>query len=198
MILAVATIGTKRIAPGMPHIQNQKTSEIMTMTGLRVNRLATSIGVTSLALDQMQSEIEGRGKQRLPERAQQNHIHFDRNGSIEMTNAERSTYEPFFTPSSSPGDAHAADDSKDELASQGADAFRGIKANVESVIADAGEKGQQALSYAGRKGQEAVDSMRDVGDTLAVAVEKSVTKRPYATLALALGLGFLLGATWRR
>jgi ElaB/YqjD/DUF883 family membrane-anchored ribosome-binding protein len=54
------------------------------------------------------------------------------------------------------------------------------------------------LSYAGRKGQEAVDSMRDVGDTLAVAVEKSVTKRPYATLALALGLGFLLGATWRR
>jgi ElaB/YqjD/DUF883 family membrane-anchored ribosome-binding protein len=66
------------------------------------------------------------------------------------------------------------------------------------VIADAGEIGQQALSYAGRKGQEAVDSTRDVGDTLAVAVEKSVTKRPYTTLALALGLGFLLGATWRR
>jgi ElaB/YqjD/DUF883 family membrane-anchored ribosome-binding protein len=122
----------------------------------------------------------------------------DRNGSIEMTNAEPSTYQPFFMPSSSPGDAHATDASKDDLASQGAEAFRGIKANVESVIADAGEKGQQALSYAGRKGQEAVDSMRDVGDTLAVAVEKSVTKRPYATLALALGLGFLLGATWRR
>jgi ElaB/YqjD/DUF883 family membrane-anchored ribosome-binding protein len=89
-------------------------------------------------------------------------------------------------------------DQKDDLPSQGAEAFREVKANVESVIADAGEKGQQALSYAGRKGQEAVDSMRDVGDTLAVAVEKSVTKRPYATLALALGLGFLLGATWRR
>jgi len=40
--------------------------------------------------------------------------------------------------------------------------------------------------------------VREVGDTLAVAVDKSVTKRPYTTLALAVGLGFLLGATWRR
>jgi hypothetical protein len=46
MILVTASIGTERIAPGMPHIQNQKTSEMMTRTGLRVNRLARSIGVT--------------------------------------------------------------------------------------------------------------------------------------------------------
>src|SRR5579863_1431319 len=45
MILVVASIGTDRIAPGIPHIQNQKTSEMMTRTGLRVNRLARSIGV---------------------------------------------------------------------------------------------------------------------------------------------------------
>jgi ElaB/YqjD/DUF883 family membrane-anchored ribosome-binding protein len=71
-----------------------------------------------------------------------------------------------------------------------------ICAAVESVIADAGEKGQQALNCAGQKGHEAMDNAREVGDAL--AVEMSVTKRPYATLALALGLGFLLGATWRR
>src|SRR5665647_2576850 len=46
IILAIASMGTARIAPEIPHIQNQKTSAIMTRTGLRVNRLATSIGVT--------------------------------------------------------------------------------------------------------------------------------------------------------
>jgi ElaB/YqjD/DUF883 family membrane-anchored ribosome-binding protein len=115
-----------------------------------------------------------------------------------MTNTERSTYQPSSIPYGSSGDVHPADVSKDDLASKGASAFREVKANVESVIADAGEKGRQALSYAGHKGHEAVDNVREVRDTFAVAVEKSVTKRPYATLAMALGLGFLFGATWRR
>src|SRR5580704_14289536 len=68
MILEIASMGTERIAPGIPHIQNQKTSEMMTRTGLRVNRLARSIGVYSLALDQMKSKVKRRRKQRLPER----------------------------------------------------------------------------------------------------------------------------------
>ena len=105
---------------------------------------------------------------------------------------------PIFQPYGSSSGANAADASKDDLASKGVAAFREAKANVESVIADAGEKGQRALNYAGQKGQEAMDNVRDVGDTLAVAVEKSVTKRPYVTLALAVALGFLFGATWRR
>ena len=115
-----------------------------------------------------------------------------------MTNAERSTYPQSSNPYGSSGGANAADASKDDLASKGAAAFREVKANVESVVADAGEKGQQALNYAGQKGQEAMNGVREVGDTLAVAVEKSVAKRPYITLALAAGLGFLFGATWRR
>jgi hypothetical protein len=41
----MANIGTERIAPGIPHIQNQNTSEKITRTGLRVNRLARSMGV---------------------------------------------------------------------------------------------------------------------------------------------------------
>ena len=43
-----------------------------------------------------------------------------------------------------------------------------------------------------------MDNVREVRDTLVVAVDKSVTKRPYTTLALAVGLGFLVGAIWRR
>jgi ElaB/YqjD/DUF883 family membrane-anchored ribosome-binding protein len=106
-----------------------------------------------------------------------------KNGFDQMTNTERS---------------HAVDAPKDDLASKGAAAFRDVKANVESVIADAGEKGQQALNYAGQKGKEAVDNAREVGGTLVGAIDKSVTKRPYTTLAIAAGLGFLFGATWRR
>jgi hypothetical protein len=45
MILAIASVGTERIIPGIPHIQNQKTSEMMTRTGLSVTRQARSIGV---------------------------------------------------------------------------------------------------------------------------------------------------------
>lgn len=92
---------------------------------------------------------------------------------------------------SSSGRAPASNAPKDDLVSQGAAAFREAKANVEDMISDAGD-------YAGKKGKEAMDNMRGVGDTLAVAVERSVTTRPYTTLALAAAAGFLFGATWRR
>ena len=94
-------------------------------------------------------------------------------------------------PSSPSGTTPVADAPKDNLASKGAAVFRDAKANVEDMISDAGD-------YAGKKGREAMDNMRGVGDTLGVAVEKSVTTRPYTTLALAVAAGFLLGATWRR
>jgi ElaB/YqjD/DUF883 family membrane-anchored ribosome-binding protein len=82
-----------------------------------------------------------------------------------MTHTERSTCQPSSIPYGSSGDVHPADVSKDDLASKGASAFREVKANVESMIADAGERGQQALNYAGQKGHEAVDNVREVRDT---------------------------------
>ena len=115
-----------------------------------------------------------------------------------MTNTERSTYPSSSNLSGSSSRAHAADVPKDDLAAKGAAAFREATASVESVIADVGEKGQDALNYAGQKGREAMGNVREVGDTLAVAVQKSIKARPYTTLALALGAGFLFGATWRR
>ena len=39
-------IGPERIAPGTPHSHSQNTKEKTTRTGLSVNRLARSIGVT--------------------------------------------------------------------------------------------------------------------------------------------------------
>jgi ElaB/YqjD/DUF883 family membrane-anchored ribosome-binding protein len=108
-----------------------------------------------------------------------------------MTNTERSTYPSSSQPYGSLGGAPAAVVPKDDLASQRAEVIRDAKAGVESMISDAGD-------YAGKKGKEAMDNMREVGDTLAVAIEKSVTTRPYTTLALAVAAGFLFGATWRR
>jgi len=75
-----------------------------------------------------------------------------------------------------------------EMASQkGSEVWEKTKSNLDGVIA-----GAEA------KGQEAVDAVRDVSDNVVKAIDKSLKDRPYTTLALALGFGFLFGATWRR
>jgi len=73
------------------------------------------------------------------------------------------------------------------LAATGAAAFRDARASVEDAIADVGERGREALQGA-----------RDVRDTFAEALLESLETRPYATLAVVAGLGFLAGAIWRR
>jgi ElaB/YqjD/DUF883 family membrane-anchored ribosome-binding protein len=45
---------------------------------------------------------------------------------------------------------------------------------------------------------EAADAVRDVRDTFVGAIEESIEQRPYTTLALAFGIGFVMGAMWRR
>ena len=41
-------------------------------------------------------------------------------------------------------------------------------------------------------------AVSEVRDNVAVAIDKSLKKRPYTTLALTLAFGFLLGAIWAR
>jgi ElaB/YqjD/DUF883 family membrane-anchored ribosome-binding protein len=83
------------------------------------------------------------------------------------------------------------DQISDILANRGNAAWRKARSNVEGVISD-------AISDAEAKGMEAVDAVREVGDNIVDAVDESLKRRPYTTLALALGVGFLFGATWRR
>jgi ElaB/YqjD/DUF883 family membrane-anchored ribosome-binding protein len=73
------------------------------------------------------------------------------------------------------------------LASRGNKAWQRARSNVEGVISDAQDKGM-----------EAVGAVREVGDNVVDAIDESLKKRPYTTLALAAGIGFLFGATWRR
>ena len=73
------------------------------------------------------------------------------------------------------------------LSNRGGAAWRRARTSVDGVMSDAQDKGR-----------EAVDAMRDVSDNLVAAIDDSLKNRPYATLAIAGGLGFLLGAMWRR
>jgi ElaB/YqjD/DUF883 family membrane-anchored ribosome-binding protein len=60
------------------------------------------------------------------------------------------------------------------------------RTNVRSVVVDAQDKGRDAVKAVG-----------EVGDNLANAIDNSLEKRPYTTLALAVGIGFILGAMWK-
>jgi ElaB/YqjD/DUF883 family membrane-anchored ribosome-binding protein len=87
--------------------------------------------------------------------------------------------------------ARLASQIADIFASKGTTAWNRTKSNVQSNI-------EGVMSDAGAKGQEAIDAVREVGDNMIDAIDESLKKRPYTTLALAVGLGFLFGATWRR
>ncbi len=65
--------------------------------------------------------------------------------------------------------------------------LRNARANVDSVMSDASDR-------AGAVANAAQDAASSFGDTLADMIDE----RPVATLAFALGLGFLIGVTWRR
>ena len=45
---------------------------------------------------------------------------------------------------------------------------------------------------------EAKDAVGEVRDNLKDALDQSIEERPYTTLLFALGLGFVMGAIWRR
>jgi ElaB/YqjD/DUF883 family membrane-anchored ribosome-binding protein len=75
----------------------------------------------------------------------------------------------------------------DIIASQGSAAWQRARSNIGGVISEAESKGM-----------EAVGAVREVGDNMVDAIDQSLKKRPYTTLALAVGIGFLFGATWRR
>lgn len=75
----------------------------------------------------------------------------------------------------------------DIVANRGSTAWQRGRSGVDGVMSDAQDKSQ-----------EAVDAMREISDKFVEAVDESIKNRPYTTLAIAVGLGFLFGSTWRR
>ena len=72
-------------------------------------------------------------------------------------------------------------------AAKGNEAWWLAKDNLDEVIGSAQAKGREAA--------EAVD---DIRDNLTSAIDDSLEQRPYTTLAVAMALGFVAGAIWKR
>ncbi|GIQ72050.1 YqjD family protein [Bradyrhizobium sp. RD5-C2] len=65
--------------------------------------------------------------------------------------------------------------------------YKDARANAESTLDDMSERGSAMMGAA----QDAASSIEE-------SLEEVITQRPLATVGLALGLGFLIGLTWRR
>lgn len=65
--------------------------------------------------------------------------------------------------------------------------YKQARANVDAAMDDASERGSAAMEAA----QDAAYSFEE-------SLEEVIQQRPLATVGLALGIGFLIGAAWRR
>jgi ElaB/YqjD/DUF883 family membrane-anchored ribosome-binding protein len=65
--------------------------------------------------------------------------------------------------------------------------YKQARANAESALDDASERGSAML-----------DAAQDAAVSFEETLEDVIAQRPLATVGLALGIGFLIGATWRR
>jgi ElaB/YqjD/DUF883 family membrane-anchored ribosome-binding protein len=75
----------------------------------------------------------------------------------------------------------------DIVVTKGNSAWRRAKSGIDEVVSDAEAKRH-----------ETTDAFHEVTDTMVKAIDDSIERRPYTTLALVAGLGFLFGAIWRR
>ena len=65
--------------------------------------------------------------------------------------------------------------------------YRQARANVDSAVDDISERGGAMM-----------DAAQDAAHSIEETLEDVIQTRPLATVGLALGLGFLIGVTWRR
>lgn len=74
-----------------------------------------------------------------------------------------------------------------EATKQARRGYRQARRNVDAALSDAQERGSAAMEAA----QEAAASIEET-------LEDAIRDRPVAAIAMAVGLGFLIGVTWRR
>jgi ElaB/YqjD/DUF883 family membrane-anchored ribosome-binding protein len=56
----------------------------------------------------------------------------------------------------------------------------------------------QAVDEMSERGSAMMDAAQDAASSIEETLEEAITQRPLATVGLALGIGFLIGVTWRR
>ena len=65
--------------------------------------------------------------------------------------------------------------------------YKQARANVDAAVDDMSERGGAMM-----------DAAQDAAHSIEETLEDVIMQRPLATVGLAIGLGFLIGATWRR
>ncbi|MBI3700979.1 MAG: DUF883 family protein [Afipia sp.] len=65
--------------------------------------------------------------------------------------------------------------------------YKTARANVDEAVSDFSKYGSEAL-----------DAAQEYANTLEESLEDAIVQKPLAAVGLALGLGFLIGVTWRR
>src|SRR5450631_3479353 len=65
--------------------------------------------------------------------------------------------------------------------------YKQARANVDSAVDDMTERGGAMM-----------DAAHDAASSIEETLEDVITQRPLATVGIAIGLGFLIGVTWRR
>ena len=65
--------------------------------------------------------------------------------------------------------------------------YKQARANADTMMDEVSERGSAVM-----------DAAQDAAYSIEETLEDAITQRPLATVGLALGLGFLIGATWRR
>src|ERR1700679_2178885 len=65
--------------------------------------------------------------------------------------------------------------------------YKRARGNVDSAVDDLSERGSAAM-----------DAAQDAASSIEETLEHIIQQRPVATVGLALGRGFLIGAAWRR
>jgi ElaB/YqjD/DUF883 family membrane-anchored ribosome-binding protein len=65
--------------------------------------------------------------------------------------------------------------------------YKQARANADAAVDDLSERGSAMM-----------DAAQDAAYSLEETLEDAIAERPLATVAIALGLGFLIGVTWRR
>jgi ElaB/YqjD/DUF883 family membrane-anchored ribosome-binding protein len=65
--------------------------------------------------------------------------------------------------------------------------YKQARASADSAVDDMSERGSAMM-----------DAAQDAAYSIEESLEDVITQRPLATVGIALGLGFLIGAAWRR
>jgi ElaB/YqjD/DUF883 family membrane-anchored ribosome-binding protein len=110
--------------------------------------------------------------------------------------ADKATYERLQK------DVEAVKDDISKLAGQLSDALdtftNSTSKHTRSGLKHARSGVDAIVSEATRKGNAAMAAAQDAAVSLEDSVEDAIVQRPLAAMGLAVGLGFLVGATWRR